>query len=48
MPIDWEKGKPWEGTAGKYTPRGTFAVGGSKETAYAIYVALTDPTLEEY
>jgi len=46
--IDWEKGKRWEGIAGKYTPRGNFAVGGSKETAYAIYAALTDPTSEGY
>jgi hypothetical protein len=48
MPVDCEKGKLWEGIAGKYTPRGNFAVGGSKETAYAIYAALTDLTSEGY
>lgn len=46
--IDWTKGKHWEGIAGKFTPKGRFSVGGSKETAYAIYASLTDPTSEGY
>lgn len=46
--IDWTKGKSWEGIAGKFTPKGRFSVGGSKETSYAIYAALTDPTSEGY
>jgi DNA sulfur modification protein DndB len=42
--VNWEKTKHWEGIAGKFTPKGTFAVGGSKETAYTIYGALTNET----
>lgn len=41
--VDWSKGQPWAGVAGKFTARGTFAVGGTKEVAYAIYNVLTDP-----
>ena len=46
--VNWEKGKSWEGIAGKFSPRGRFSVGGSKETAYAVYAALTDLTSEGY
>lgn len=46
--VNWEKGKNWEGIAGKFSPRGRFSVGGSKETAYAVYAALTDRTSEGY
>lgn len=42
--VDWARAKHWEGIAGKFTPKGTFSIGGSKETAYAIYGALTDDT----
>lgn len=42
--VSWERGKRWEGIAGKFTPKGAFSVGGAKETAYAVYSALTDPT----
>lgn len=38
--VDWRRSKAWEGIAGKFTPKGAFAVGGSKETAYAVYDAL--------
>jgi DGQHR domain-containing protein len=41
--VDWRRGKHWEGIAGKHTPKGNFSVGGSKETAYAVYSALNDP-----
>ena len=41
--VDWDRGGHWEGIAGKLNPKGTFSVAGSKETAYAIYTALTDP-----
>lgn len=41
--VKWERGKRWEGIAGKFTPKGAFAVGGAKETAYAVFSALTDP-----
>lgn len=42
--VIWERGKRWEGIAGKFTPKGAFSVGGAKETAYAVYSALIDPT----
>jgi DNA sulfur modification protein DndB len=40
--VDWRRDKQWEGIAGKFTPKGVFSVGGSKETAYAVYEALND------
>jgi DNA sulfur modification protein DndB len=46
--VNWERGKRWEGIAGKFTPKGSFAVGGAKETAYAVYSALTDATSGGY
>lgn len=46
--VDWSRGKHWEGIAGKYTPKGTFSIGGSKETAYAIYGALSDETSQAF
>ena len=46
--VNWERGKAWEGIAGKFTPKGSFAVGGAKETAYAVYSALTDPSSSGY
>lgn len=48
MPVDWQRGKHWEGIAGKFTPKGIFSVGGSKETAYAVYSALNDPNSVGY
>ena len=46
--VDWRRSKHWEGIAGKFTPKGTFSVGGSKETAYAVYEALNDETSPGY
>lgn len=46
--VRWQKGQAWEGIAGKFSPKGKFSVGGSKETAYAVYAALTDRTNEGY
>lgn len=46
--INWERGKHWEGIAGKFTPKGAFAVGGAKETAYAVYSALSDSASSGY
>jgi DNA sulfur modification protein DndB len=46
--VDWRRDKHWEGIAGKFTPKGTFSVGGSKETAYAVYEALNDETSPGY
>jgi hypothetical protein len=48
MTVNWERGKAWEGIAGKFTPKGSFAVGGAKETAYAVYSALSDPSSSGY
>ncbi|GIK98084.1 MAG: hypothetical protein BroJett029_22930 [Alphaproteobacteria bacterium] len=46
--VNWERGKPWEGIAGKFTPKGAFSVGGAKENAYAVYSALTDSSTDGY
>jgi hypothetical protein len=46
--VDWRRSKHWEGIAGKFAPKGTFSVGGSKETAYAVYEALNDETSPGY
>ncbi|RMH17752.1 MAG: hypothetical protein D6696_14980 [Acidobacteria bacterium] len=46
--VDWSRGKHWEGIAGKFTPKGTFSIGGSKETSYAVYAALNDTTSKGY
>ena len=34
---------PWEGIAGKFTPSGTFSIGGPKEVGHAVADALADP-----
>jgi DGQHR domain-containing protein len=46
--VNWERGRAWEGIAGKFTPKGSFAVGGAKETAYAVYSALSDASSSGY
>lgn len=46
--VAWTRGKVWEGIAGKFTPKGTFTLGGPKETAHAIYAALTNPNSDGY
>jgi DGQHR domain-containing protein len=46
--VDWRRGQHWEGIAGKFTPKGAFSVGGSKETAYAVYDALNDEASAGY
>ncbi|WP_162409501.1 DNA sulfur modification protein DndB [Acuticoccus sediminis] len=46
--VDWARGRQWEGIAGKFTPKGAFTVGGSKETAHAIFGALNDETSAPY
>jgi len=46
--VNWTRGKAWEGIAGKFTPKGAFSLGEPKETAYAIYAALTNPDSEGY
>ena len=46
--VNWRRDKHWEGIAGKFTPKGVFSIGGSKETAYAVYEALADSTSGSY
>ena len=46
--VNWDRGPHWHGIAGKVTERGRLAIGGSKETAYAIHAALTDPNSPGY
>lgn len=46
--VNWERAKAWEGIAGKFTPKGSFAIGGAKETAYAVYSALSDQSSSGY
>ncbi|SDG87493.1 DNA sulfur modification protein DndB [Bradyrhizobium sp. Rc2d] len=46
--VNWTRDKTWEGIAGKFTPKGSFSLGGSKETAYAVYATLTDPASAGY
>lgn len=46
--VKWDKGQRWDGIAGKFTPKGRFSLGGSKETVYAVYAALTDASTEGY
>jgi hypothetical protein len=41
--VDWSKGDHWVGIAGNFTPGGVFSVKGTKEVAYAVFNALTDP-----
>lgn len=41
--VNWRKGEHWDGIAGKVTAGGKFAVGGTKEVAYAVYLALATP-----
>jgi DGQHR domain-containing protein len=46
--VKWTREQHWEGIAGKFTPKGTLSIGGSKETAYAVYTALNDPESPAY
>lgn len=46
--VDWSKGEHWSGIAGNITSRGVFSVKGTKEVAYAVHTALTDPTSASY
>jgi hypothetical protein len=48
LSVRWDKSKAWEGIAGKFSAKGKFSIGGSKETAYAVYGALTDSTTEGF
>ena len=46
--VNWSRDKTWEGIAGKFTPKGSFSIGGAKETAYAVFGALTDANSTGY
>ena len=46
--VNWNKGEHWNGIAGKMSPSGKLSIGGSKETAYAVYRALTDSLQDNY
>jgi len=41
--VGWRKGDHWVDIAGNFTPGGVFSVKGTKEVAYAVFNALTDP-----
>ncbi len=46
--VRWEKGKPWEGIAGKFGVKGKFSTSGAKDAAYAIYSGLSDESSSAY
>lgn len=46
--VNWSRDRTWENIAGKFTPKGTFSIGGTKETAYAVFSALTDENAKSY
>ena len=46
--VRWERGRQWEGIAGKVTTGGSLVAGGTKETAYQIFAALNDETSDAY
>lgn len=46
--VDWHKDEHWIGIAGNYTATGVFSVKGTKEVAYAVHSALTDPDSAGY
>lgn len=46
--VNWAKGEHWLGIAGNFTPGGVFSVKGTKEVAYAVFNALTDPANGSY
>lgn len=46
--VDWERDEHWLGIAGNFTPSGIFSVKGTKEVAYAVHAALSDPKTAGY
>jgi DNA sulfur modification protein DndB len=46
--VRWEKGKAWEGIAGKFGLKGKFSTSGAKDAAYGVYSALTDDKSSGY
>jgi len=54
--VEWDRqyeddqGVPrssWDGIAGKFTPKGSFSIGGPKEVGYTVAKALKDPRSPE-
>ncbi|MGQ0430626.1 MAG: DNA sulfur modification protein DndB [Gammaproteobacteria bacterium] len=46
--VDWRRTDRWAGLAGKVNAKGELSIGGSKETAYAVFGALADETSPAY
>jgi hypothetical protein len=46
--VNWSRDETWANIAGKVSAKGKFSPGGTKETAYAVYAALTDSNSERY
>ena len=47
--VNWQRAANWDGIAGKMSVnKGVLSVGGAKETAYAVYSALSDSTSAGY
>jgi DNA sulfur modification protein DndB len=46
--VSWDKGKDWDGIAGKFTAKGKFSTSGAKDAAYAVYSALMDENSPTY
>lgn len=46
--VNWLKGKHWEGICGKFTPKGSFSIGGPKEVSHAVFTALAAPATPGY
>ncbi len=46
--VCWEKGKRWEGIAGRFGAKGNFSTSGAKDASYAVYTALNDETSPDY
>jgi DNA sulfur modification protein DndB len=42
--IDAEGRSPWDGVAGKFTPKGAFSLGGPKEVGHTVAAALEHPS----
>lgn len=45
--VNWLKGRAWDGILGKFTAKGKFSIGGTKETVYSVFRALSDPASPE-
>ncbi|MEU9252398.1 DNA sulfur modification protein DndB [Streptomyces sp. NPDC048270] len=46
--VDWRKGDHWLGTVLTKTPQGKYTINGPKQSAYAVFGALSDPESPAY